>query len=60
MKAYYKTLDTHIRKMDSIADVTAEILQFKNCSVGNFVECMAGTHFLSFADCQPTVILMTG
>ena len=38
MKAYYITLDTHIRK---IADVTFEIFKFKNRSVGNFATYVA-------------------
>ena len=44
MKAYYITSDTHIRKIGLIVDDTAEILKFKNCSVGNFVKYI----YLSF------------
>ena len=38
MKSYNITSDTYIGKVHLIADVTAEIFKFKNCSVVNFIK----------------------
>ena len=51
-KACYITSDTHIRKMDLI---TAEILQFKKCSIGIFFQVYVLTLLLHTLRCRDSL-----